>query len=43
VVAPPSVEPRRVVNLMDALKASLARIEGDVREPEAPSELTKTG
>lgn len=28
VVAPPSVEPQRVVNLMDALKASLARIEG---------------
>lgn len=33
VVAPPSVEPQRVVNLMDALKASLARIEADPAPP----------
>lgn len=33
VVAPPSVEPQRVVNLMDALKASLARIEADPASP----------
>ena len=33
VVAPPAVEPQRVVNLMDALKASLARIEGDAASP----------
>ena len=28
-VTPPAVEPRRVINLMDALKSSLARIEGE--------------
>lgn len=28
-VTPPAVEPRRVVDLMDALKSSLARIEGE--------------
>ncbi len=32
VVTPPSVEPRRVVNLMEALRSSLSRVEGD---PEA--------
>ncbi len=31
-VSPPSVEPRRVIDLMDALRSSLARIEGEAAE-----------
>ncbi len=42
VVTPPSVEPRRVVNLMDALKASLARIEHEAEADSDPG-LTRTG
>ncbi len=46
VVTPPSVEPRRVINLMDALKASLARIEHEETDAGAGKEepgLSRTG
>ncbi len=43
VVTPPSVEPRRVINLMDALKASLARIEQEQTEDEESRDLGQTG
>ena len=32
-MAAPEVEPRRVINLMEALKSSLARIEGEGNLP----------
>lgn len=38
VVAAPSVEPQRVVNLMDALKSSLARIESERLGGETPAD-----
>ena len=39
----PSVEPRRVINLMDALRSSLARIEGEEFAGSGPDRERQTG